>query len=275
MVQALPHPRTCRAGLAGFEMALDLRDLLQTNILLDGVWHPHVSRWMAYLSSSAQVIIDVGAHCGYFALIARTFAPAPAHIYAFEPNPRLQAQYLRNVELNGFTNMHLAPLGVSDAPGTLTLYVREAFEPGASSRYRVPHFDRTITVPTTTLDNYCDEAGVGHVDVVKMDIEGGEADAISGMRRGLRAGRYGALLLEVHPSHAPPGQLEAMMHDLREAGYVAFRLREDEVDAVGLAGDSLPGEGQLLLVHPEHLPTLQQTDGGRVLVLPARFREIF
>ena len=61
MVQVLPHPRPCHARLAGFEMALNLRDTLQTNIMLDGVWHPHVSRWMAASSISSRKIQPV---CG-------------------------------------------------------------------------------------------------------------------------------------------------------------------------------------------------------------------
>jgi FkbM family methyltransferase len=272
LVALFPHPRTCHVRLAGIEMALDPSDLLQANILLDGVWGRDLSRWWAYLVSSSERIIDVGAHCGYFSLLARRFAPPSAIIHAFEPNPQMQMQYRRNVSLNNFEGMYLAPLAVSDSPGTLTLYIRKMLEPGASSRHRTPHFDQAITVPAVTLDAYCDEQHIDRVDVLKMDIEGGEVAALAGMRDGLKAGRYKVLVIEVHSSLLPPGAVEQMFFDLRKADYALFAIQGEA--AYRLADESAAPE-QVMAIHADRMAAFQKSADGKRLLLPEEFRALF
>jgi FkbM family methyltransferase len=264
-VSLFPHPRTCQVTVDGFQMALDPGDLLQANILLDGVWALALSRWWVYLVSRAQTVVDVGAHCGYFSLLARQHAPAPAEIYAFEPNPRMQAQLKRNVALNHFEQVHLISQALADRAGTLTLHVRDRIEPGATSRYRTAHYDRTLEVPTTTLDAFLDERGIDRVDVVKIDVEGAEGLVLAGMRAGLRDGRYGALALELHPAHLSPGEIQSILADLRSAGFILFAIEETSARRLNADDDAVD---ELLALHASVLPAFGQADDGARLLLP-------
>ncbi len=272
LVSLFPHPKRCWTNLIDMEIEIDPSDLLQANILLDGIWERGVSCWWAYLASGAKVIMDVGAHCGYSTLIARRFAPDSAHVYAFEPNPRMHEQLERNVALNNFSHVHAEPLAVSDGPGTLSLHIRNAIEPGNTSRHLVPYSDKTILVQAVAMDEYCDEAGIAQVDAIKIDIEGGETAALLGMRRGLRAGRYGTLIIELHPKLLQPGGLRAMLTDLKEARYTLYAI--DSGDAVPLDEEALPG-GHVMAVHESRLATFELVDDGQRLVLPERYGELF
>ncbi len=83
-----------------------------------------------------------------------------------------------------------------------------------------------IDVPVVTLDGYCLTHQIDRVDVLKMDIEGGEANALEGMRQGIRDGRYRRVFLELHPKQLrmigkqPQDILAAFM----EHGYVCWRM---------------------------------------------------
>ena len=76
-------------------------------------------------------------------------------------------------------------------------------------------------MPARSLDDLLDESGLDKVDLIKIDIEGGEALALAGMSAGLRRGRYRRLLLELHPVQlaehgTSPG---AIIEGLLEMGY--------------------------------------------------------
>ncbi len=258
MTWVFPHPKRCRAEVHGFKILLDLSDILQANFLVEGTWEPAFSHWVASISRSAKIIIDVGAHCGYFSLLARRFAPPSAIIYAFEPNPRMQAQFHENVTINRFANIELLPMMVGDTAGTLTLYIRDALEPGASSRHRIAHFDRAVTVPITTLDDFCDQRGIQQIDLIKMDIEGGEAAALAGLRRGLMEGRVQVLLMEIHPRQLSLDALQSIPDLLDEAGYSVFKL-DDEGHVTPIETDaSFAGLGKVVAIHPDRLAALHE-----------------
>lgn len=274
LVSLFPRLGKCRIHLLDMELELDPSDLVQANILLDGVWEHKISCWWAYLSSSAEIIMDIGAHCGYFSLISRRFAPDSAHIYSFEPNPRMQRQWERNVAINNFSNMYLVPLAVSDGTRTMPLHVRKFIEPGASSCYRVPYSNETIVTQTVALDAYCDENGIEQVDVVKMDIEGGEADALRGMYQGLRAGRYGTIIIEMHCGILSPSAVQTMLADLRAARYTLFTVENDHFARI-MEGPLPPDSNYMMAVHSARLSSFESTDNGRQLLLPEQFRDLF
>jgi len=82
------------------------------------------------------------------------------------------------------------------------------------------------------VDEIADALGVSTVHLLKMDIEGAEAFALSGMEKGLTAHRYRAVLLELHPNElAEHGKTaEEVCQRLWEAGYRGWRVRHTQAD---------------------------------------------
>jgi FkbM family methyltransferase len=75
--------------------------------------------------------------------------------------------------------MHLLPYGVGARPGRQ----RFAYTPGGSSRIDA---SGETTIDVTTVDRVVDELKLDRVDFIKMDIEGGEVDALRGADSTLR-----------------------------------------------------------------------------------------
>jgi hypothetical protein len=92
-----------------------------------------------------------------------------------------------------------------------------------TSRIRPAADALTTSVPvlTVAIDALLAEEGIDRVDVIKIDVEGAEADVLAGMRTGLLAHRYQRIFIELHPALlAERGtSADACCAALRRAGY--------------------------------------------------------
>jgi FkbM family methyltransferase len=144
-----------------------------------------------------MIVVDGGANLGGYSMLASKRAGASGRIYAFEPEPDNFAQLVRRVrEMPNVVPVQKA-LGRSSGEAQLHL-----------DRFHARHSltrdgSRTITVPVTTLDEFVRDEKLAGVDVVKLDIEGAELEAIAGMTAVLTAPRRPVVLCELHPPHAP------------------------------------------------------------------------
>jgi FkbM family methyltransferase len=151
---------------------------------------------------SAEVVLDVGANVGETAARYRALFPA-ARVYCFEPAPEcvdsLRARFA------GDPAVSVIAEAVSDTPGRAVLHLSE----GATSHSLRTRSDRAlyqpkgaalrdeVEVPVTTLDHFCKEREIPHVDVLKLDVEGAERWALEGARGLLGAQSIGLVFLEV------------------------------------------------------------------------------
>jgi FkbM family methyltransferase len=138
-----------------------------------------------------MTVLDVGAHLGYFTLqAARRVGPA-GRVLAAEPNPNTLPFLRANIEANGVADrVTIVERALGAAPGRAEFYVSPAGD--TSSLHAAGQAAHTPTsVEVTTAD-----AALGDVvlDVVKMDVEGGEVDVLDGMRETLARAAPGLVL---------------------------------------------------------------------------------
>jgi len=93
------------------------------------------------------------------------------------------------------------------------------------------------SVPLVTLDGYCRAGAIERVDLMKMDIEGGEADALAGAKDLLARRAIGVLFVEVLAWSAErAGHDEgAVPRALRDAGYSLWELRSGKLTPIDAA----------------------------------------
>lgn len=125
------------------------------------------------------VILDIGAHKGYFSLSAAQKYPN-SQIYAFEPNPDNFKYLKRNLSLNKQHAVLASSYAVSTKNGTTNFYLAEESSVCHSvSKDMIPFgVEKTIKVKTKTLGSILSQNHLKKVDILKMDIEGHEYDIL-------------------------------------------------------------------------------------------------
>jgi FkbM family methyltransferase len=147
-------------------------------------------RSLAYVEQ-AVTVIDVGANIGVWSLLAARRNPA-ATIHAFEPVPGIAAQLQYHARLNHAQGIRVNACAVAAENGRQRFFAVKEGNIGASSFYE-PCGGVAVDVPVTTLDTYVASAGVGRVDMIKIDAEGSEFLVLEGARR-LRGADEGPLI---------------------------------------------------------------------------------
>lgn len=98
-------------------------------------------------------------------------------------------------------NVRRYPIAVSDRVGTINFYHCEEKAGCHSTLPNLPlnYKMKKISVEATDLDTALQKAGVRRVDLIKIDIEGGEAAALKGMKKTLEQKEV-ALIVEFAPA---------------------------------------------------------------------------
>ena len=112
----------------------------------------------------------------------------------------MQPVIRENIRLNGLSNVRLHRLALSDSAGDDTLFLRSNIN-NASSRlgHRFRLGFGSETVPTQTLDAFCDEQRIERVRLMKVDCEGSETRVFGACRSVLERRVFDVIALEYHP----------------------------------------------------------------------------
>lgn len=172
-----------------------------------------------------QVIFDVGANVGNTVAAYRDTFPN-AHLYAFEPFAPIYQQL--TTRFADDLRVHAFNLAVGREQGTKPLYVNEYADtnsllprPLDSRRYYAADniTQGTTPVEVATLDDFCRLQNLSHIDILKLDIQGGEADALAGAVALLSGSRVDVIYSEVF--FVPHYQNAWLFHDVTRylAGY--------------------------------------------------------
>jgi FkbM family methyltransferase len=216
--------------LGRLEFRCDLRDALMREACLTGRYEPQETAILRHVLAPGMTFVDVGANWGYFTLVGAHLVGPAGRVVGVEADPRACRTVQSNLERNGHAHVVLHNVAASDATGTLQLHPYEprAGETGNFGLGRAQNAagGRTFEIPARTLDDVLDDDRVERVDLLKMDIEGGEASALAGLDRRLTAGRVDRVLLEIHPHQLRElgSSVDAVVAHLRRRGFAGWSI---------------------------------------------------
>jgi precorrin-6B methylase 2 len=171
--------------------------------MLFGLYEVEIAPYLRKYVRRGDVCYDIGAAGGYYALAFARLA-SPGRVFSFDPEPHYAEQLHTVAQHNG----HLG----SD----ISVYQSRV---GASNG----------RPGETSLDTLVYEQGLPPPNVIKLDVDGGEVDVLSGAARVLRE-HHPKLIVEVHSI-----DLERSCDDLlRHAGYLTTIVR----NRTGMAEDA-------------------------------------
>lgn len=157
-------------------------------------WDRAEIRAMLDILQPGDVALDVGCHKGGWLYWMRRAVGPGGQVHAFEPQPELHAYLADIVQTFGWKNVFIHPHALGSETGRSTLHVPDSTGTTSASASLVPEVALNETnlppsahpVDVSTLDNFVQAQGLDRVDFIKIDVEGFEAEALSGAQQTLK-----------------------------------------------------------------------------------------
>ena len=203
-----------------------------------------------------MIVFDVGAHVGYYTLLAARQIGETGEVHAFEPEPSNYNLLTQNVEFNNYQNVECVNKVVSKDTGSTELFLT-SLDNGRYSIYNhgLPK-KRSVLAQSISLDDYVSDKNLTKIDLIKVDVEGAETDVLNGAVKLLNSLNVRNVIIEFNPellqnAGVPPREFLVKSSSWRfNINYIdedngLLPLPEDDVD--GFIGELLKNEASVNL----------------------------
>lgn len=154
---------------------------------------PGFWRWLKRHRGSIRTIVDSGANIGQTVIHFSSLVPE-ARVFAYEPGSEARQWLSDCIEKNHLQKITVSASGLGRAPGQFFLSSEGAANlHGSWNKVNATQGER---IEVATLDSEIAKFGTQRIDLWKLDMEGGELDALEGARNLLRNKCIGAVLME-------------------------------------------------------------------------------
>lgn len=197
------------------------------------------------LIKSGGTVFDVGASIGEWSQLVLA-KRGRVKLYAFEPIPTIFAKLEGNIK---YSRAILSNIALSDAVGSrqFVFYNRDNKIAELSGFFQRPIVETNftvnptfITVKTDTIDHFCAENKIDHIDFLKIDTEGAELMVLRGGARMLGNKQIDIIQFEYGGTYLDSGaSLKEMYQLLSQSGYSLFRIAPDGLISIPEWSDEL------------------------------------
>ncbi len=186
-----------------------------------GTYEPELCAFLQHIVQPDMICYDVGAHLGYHTLIMARAAHR-GQVFAFEPLQGLPPILQQNLAANGVRNVTVIDRAVGAAAQPIGLSYDLALNmavtrPATQSTWLRPY--RSIHCAAVTLDEFA--ASHQPPALIKIDIEGAEAQALAGAS-GVLTHHRPWLLIETHG----PASARQVWKSLTDAEYGVYNIQQ-------------------------------------------------
>ena len=141
----------------------------------NGFWEPEESEQIRKYLKSGDIFIDVGAHIGYFSVMAAQIVGDKGQVHSIEPEFDNASLLARNLE--GFNNCIMYQAAAWRCKGKLDFY-RSSVNSGDNRLYHHEESLDKVLVPGFPLD----DLNLPRVDLIKVDTQGSDHYVLEGAR---------------------------------------------------------------------------------------------
>lgn len=227
----------------GHRIYVDTRDVgICSHLMLEGRWEPWIELALGKLVKPGMRFADVGANFGYYTLLGAQWVGPEGKVFAFEANPGICRKLRKSVSVNGFDDrVRVFDVAVFSRETELEFgFVHEYSGGGAIGAGGHAQWEpQRVRVRAAPLDLLL--ADLPSVDILKIDVEGAEPDAIEGAAALLDRSHKVTLVVEFiesaiaqSPGALAPGAL-AYLH-----GFVRRGFSLALIEAEGMTGVLTP-----------------------------------
>jgi len=250
----------------GRKFRVDLSTGMQSTVYFLGEYEPSISRIVSRLVRSGDTCLDVGANFGWYATLFGKLVGVAGTVHAFEPLPPAYDQLIENVKLNALTNVFANQFALTDAPGEFQINVFPDLPQGHASLS--DHGDQNTVsylCRGDTFDHYIEASGRFEVDLMKVDVEGGELAFLKGASRLLQQEIPPTILMEMALATSKyfgyvPDDLLTFLSSSADYEFFVIDERSTKLRQIDAFGGSDPGGNVICLprTRPEHRNRIEE-----------------
>jgi FkbM family methyltransferase len=219
-------------AVADYQVTVPARSLFARTLAKYQAYEALNSNWIVsrFRGTTGGLFVDVGANFGWYSMLTARLAPA-ATVIAVEPSRENYALLTHNISSNRFTNIVALNKGAGAVSTEVSLYAHEHDNPGAHSIRKAAEDVTGEKISIEPLDSLLAPYD-GPINLMKIDVEGYEIDALLGAAKTLQ--RTNCILLEYSPGfllecgHEPTQLLEI----LQAQGFHPHLVRETSLEPI-------------------------------------------
>jgi len=186
--------------------------------ILSSRFENYVRLW--FTPRDGEVVLDIGAHIGKYTIAAAKRVGKQGQVIALEPDARNYATLCRNIAVNKLHNVVTVNAAAWTGNCTLPLYLGKADGRHSTKRdLRLGH----STVRAVSTDMMLESLRLSRVDWIKVDVEGAELEALSGMQHTLKSFKPRVIL------EASTNNLASIKSLLRRCDYQLVQISPPDV----------------------------------------------
>ncbi|MHA1930720.1 MAG: FkbM family methyltransferase [Candidatus Thorarchaeota archaeon] len=143
-----------------------------------GIWEPYVTR--EFRPQLGDTVVDIGAHIGFYTLMASKAVGPQGKVIAIEPDPRNLSILRQNICANNLRNVKLVNCAIGSFQGSTDLQMKGNPLLSELAMEKKQDNECYIEVAVKTLDSLCKDLKIENVDWIKIDVENGALDVLKG-----------------------------------------------------------------------------------------------
>ena len=205
----------------GRKMYLDEDDSLHLSIR---DYAPIYKEFVKKIVKKDNVVVDVGAHIGYYSLLFAELVGEKGHVFSFEPSSNCDI-LKKNIEINNYKNITAIQKAVSNETKDARLFLT----PSLTTHYICDTNDGdydSIGIQTTTLDDYFKKFD-GKIDFMKCVSQGADYAVIQGMSELVKKMKGITIMIAFSPSrlHEFGSNPSEFLATLEHEGFFLYAIR--------------------------------------------------
>lgn len=206
-----------------------------------------------------MIVIDIGAHRGFHTILFSKMVRNTGRVLSFEPSPDNSSRLKLHLKINFCRNVEIKECALGKDDGVRNLYVVASQTVLNSLRPPVTAYASSTTpVQVQKLDDVLSSEKISKVDFIKLDVEGGELDALLGAEHLLRRVPRPVILCEVLEKLTRPWGYSSrfIIDHLAQRDFIWFQLNAT-ADLLPLQVDEPEYSGNFIAVPRESLPAVE------------------
>ena len=209
--------------IQGSKLYLDLNDKgISTELFIERIREVESTKNLQRILRKGDIVIDIGANIGYYALMEARLVAETGKVYACEPIPKSIELLKKSIEANHYANIEILNIALGDRNGTAEIYLSRNSNWHSMSDLRTFEEMGKMVVEVRTVDKLLEDTDFPNF--IRMDVEGYESKVIKGMENTMKNSKLTGLFIEIHPVLLSESELVELLTTLKRNSFEIAKM---------------------------------------------------